>query len=763
MATACRRPPTVAIRYPPERAVAGISRQKSPNVGDGTGPSPPTLPSVDELLVTEGRALKHVQVREYVRTLVTGAAPGSPAPSERELVHRFGVARMTVRQAMDALVVEGLLERIPGRGTFVGPPAARREQIDQLHRGDGATRPAGRVADPPRASGAGRTRRRPRPEPHRGRRRHPLAPAAPRRRRTDVRRGRLPQRGADPRLPAERDADQPVRRAGVARPAPDLGRGLDQRRRRRDEDEASCSRSTPGAPVLRHSRRGLWRARRSSRSRAPSTGPTATRCGSRWARRADAPASDSQPAERRDDVAGLLAHPHRVGAAEVGLDVERVHGRVGSPQSWHSGQRPTVSNSASCTSWATSPATYSSPSGHCSAHHLRWATASSRADTAAAVGLLDGPGGRRAPGHARRTAGRCPCPHHAPGSKWRGSDVDAAGSYSAGMGPALLEVTVLDPRDVPGAEEGGADRLHLATGAGGTVARARASSPRSAARPSSRCSSLLRLNDTWSTTGGELTRLVGLAEDYLGSGAERGLVRLPRRRPRGRHRGLRAPRRPLPGVPWTFGRAVDDTLEPAPLLASARATLPGLVAVRSAGSPRGLDVGLRRAARPRRRRPGRRAAADARRRAARRARAVVRARRGAPVPPRAPGATGCVVQGRTSTPATCASWRLLLDDAVDRAVARGRLSAMILIDPPNAAGARAAVVAPGQRRVVRRAARVRRHARHPAARLRPRPLRRAGRVVRRRGGRRRRPGHAPASWSPGCIAAGLRRRKGGSP
>ncbi|MFC4787088.1 GntR family transcriptional regulator [Nocardioides sp. MAHUQ-72] len=66
--------------------------------------------------------MKHVQVREYVRSLVAGAAPGSPAPSERELVHRFGVARMTVRQAMDALVVEGLLERIPGRGTFVARP-----------------------------------------------------------------------------------------------------------------------------------------------------------------------------------------------------------------------------------------------------------------------------------------------------------------------------------------------------------------------------------------------------------------------------------------------------------------------------------------------------------------------------------------------------------------------------------------------------------------------------------------------------------------
>ena len=62
---------------------------------------------------------KHVQVREYVRSLIAGAPPGTPAPSERELVQLFGVARMTVRQALDALVGEGLLERIPGRGTFV--------------------------------------------------------------------------------------------------------------------------------------------------------------------------------------------------------------------------------------------------------------------------------------------------------------------------------------------------------------------------------------------------------------------------------------------------------------------------------------------------------------------------------------------------------------------------------------------------------------------------------------------------------------------
>lgn len=75
-----------------------------------------------DVLVPRQRALKHVQVREHVRNVIDQLPPGAAAPSERELVARFGVARMTVRQALDALVVEGLLDRIPGRGTFVAQP-----------------------------------------------------------------------------------------------------------------------------------------------------------------------------------------------------------------------------------------------------------------------------------------------------------------------------------------------------------------------------------------------------------------------------------------------------------------------------------------------------------------------------------------------------------------------------------------------------------------------------------------------------------------
>ena len=64
--------------------------------------------------------LKYVRVRDYLRTLATQELEaGDPLPSERELCDRFGVSRMTVRQAVDALVVDGVLERVHGRGMFV--------------------------------------------------------------------------------------------------------------------------------------------------------------------------------------------------------------------------------------------------------------------------------------------------------------------------------------------------------------------------------------------------------------------------------------------------------------------------------------------------------------------------------------------------------------------------------------------------------------------------------------------------------------------
>jgi GntR family transcriptional regulator len=66
---------------------------------------------------------KHAQLRAILRRHAREACePGGAFPSERELTERFGVARMTVRQAIDSLVAEQVLERVVGLGTFVTQP-----------------------------------------------------------------------------------------------------------------------------------------------------------------------------------------------------------------------------------------------------------------------------------------------------------------------------------------------------------------------------------------------------------------------------------------------------------------------------------------------------------------------------------------------------------------------------------------------------------------------------------------------------------------
>lgn len=55
-----------------------------------------------------------------IESEIGGRRPGDDLPSERELADRFGVARMTVRQALDHLSRRGLVRRAHGRGTFVG-------------------------------------------------------------------------------------------------------------------------------------------------------------------------------------------------------------------------------------------------------------------------------------------------------------------------------------------------------------------------------------------------------------------------------------------------------------------------------------------------------------------------------------------------------------------------------------------------------------------------------------------------------------------
>jgi GntR family transcriptional regulator len=66
----------------------------------------------------------HYQLRELIRDEITTGrlGVGDRLPSERELCIIFKLSRTPVREAIDALVKEGLLIRQKGRGTFVAEP-----------------------------------------------------------------------------------------------------------------------------------------------------------------------------------------------------------------------------------------------------------------------------------------------------------------------------------------------------------------------------------------------------------------------------------------------------------------------------------------------------------------------------------------------------------------------------------------------------------------------------------------------------------------
>ena len=95
---------------------------------------------------------KRAQVRGILEHLIdTELHPGDPIPSERALVIRLGVSRVTVRQAITDLVDTGVLERVHGKGTYITGPAGRLAAApDLLLPRDARTRPG------PGHRGAGR-------------------------------------------------------------------------------------------------------------------------------------------------------------------------------------------------------------------------------------------------------------------------------------------------------------------------------------------------------------------------------------------------------------------------------------------------------------------------------------------------------------------------------------------------------------------------------------------------------------------------------
>src|SRR3712207_709606 len=73
----------------------------------------------------------YFQLAELIKEQIKHGAlkPGYRLPAERELAEQAGISRMTVRQAINHLVLEGVLVVKHGAGTFVAEPKLTHEAL----------------------------------------------------------------------------------------------------------------------------------------------------------------------------------------------------------------------------------------------------------------------------------------------------------------------------------------------------------------------------------------------------------------------------------------------------------------------------------------------------------------------------------------------------------------------------------------------------------------------------------------------------------
>ena len=86
------------------------------------------------VIKAESPTPKYRQLAELLRQRIDNGdlSPGDRIPSEAQLGDTYSLSRITIRQALADLERDGLLERVPGKGTFVRRKASHIERLRQI-------------------------------------------------------------------------------------------------------------------------------------------------------------------------------------------------------------------------------------------------------------------------------------------------------------------------------------------------------------------------------------------------------------------------------------------------------------------------------------------------------------------------------------------------------------------------------------------------------------------------------------------------------